>query len=241
MKTSDFVAQISEGLARTSRFVVDFTPPQFILQNTNISSDNRRTIMLLCDTVSLPSASINTSQNRIFGEIREIPTEIVYTPIQMTFYVDIGMQVKTLFDNWVIYGLQNGDTRSFRYYKEYITEMKIYVKDVDDGNRYVVRLYEAYPKAIGPIQLDYSAKDIMKVTVDMQYKYWRSERQDPEASMSGTNLGWDLIQQVGGDQGESYYTRNFDQIQESVNQNLSVTPETMGNITTTAPVTHYGV
>ena len=241
MKTSDFVAKISSGLARTSRFTVRITPPPVIRNDPSISGSGLQNILLLCDTVSLPGASINTSQNRIFGETREIPTEMVYAPIQMTFLVDIDMNVKKLFDNWIIHGVQNGNTRSFNYYNDYVADMDIFVQDVADGNRYVVRLYEAYPKAIGPIQLDYSAKDIMKVTVDMQYKYWRSERQDPEASMSGTNLGWDLIQQIGGDQGESYYTRNFDQIQESVNQNLSVTPETMGNITTTAPVTHYGV
>ena len=35
-------------------------------------------------------------------------------------------------------------------------------------------LYECYPKSINSIQLDYSAKDVMKINVTMQYKYWLS-------------------------------------------------------------------
>lgn len=239
MKTSDFVAKISSGLARTSRFTVRITPPPVIRNDPSISGSGLQNILLLCDTVSLPGASINTSQNRIFGETREIPTEMVYAPIQMTFLVDIDMNVKKLFDNWIIHGVQNGNTRSFNYYNDYVADMDIFVQDVADGNRYVVYLYEAYPKAIGPIQLDYSAKDIMKVTVDMQYKFWRSERQVPASNPSGSTLGWEAIQHAV-DHADNF-TNDFTGFQESVNQNLSVTPETMVNITTTAPVTHYGV
>ena len=79
----------------------------------------------------------------------------------------------------------------------------------------------------------------MKVTVDMQYKFWRSERQVPASNPSGSTLGWEAIQHAV-DHADNF-TNDFTGFQESVNQNLSVTPETMGNITTTAPVTHYGV
>jgi hypothetical protein len=236
MKTSDIVAKISSGLTRTNRFTVSLRPPQFILNNAEISNANLQNILLLCDTVSLPSAMIATSQNRIFGEIREIPTELQYAPIQMTFLVDINMNVKKLFDDWIIYGVQQGNTRSFNYYNDYIAEMDIFVQDVEDGNRYVVYLYEAYPKSIGPIQLDYASRDMMKVTVDMQYKFWRSERQVP-ANTGFSTLGWEAVKYAVDN--PDMYTNNFKGFQENVNQNLSVTPETLANTTTTAPVGQY--
>ena len=38
--------------------------------------------------------------------------------------------------------------------------------------RYSVALYECYPKTIGSIQMDQASKDVMKLSVGMQYKYW---------------------------------------------------------------------
>ena len=43
-----------------------------------------------------------------------------------------------------------------------------------DNDRYLVRLYEAYPKSVGSVQMSYESKEIMKVTVQMMFKYWRA-------------------------------------------------------------------
>jgi hypothetical protein len=48
------------------------------------------------------------------------------------------------------------------------------VYDADEKQRYIVTLYECYPKSIGAVQLDYSSKEVMKLQVSMNYKYWIS-------------------------------------------------------------------
>jgi hypothetical protein len=53
--------------------------------------------------------------------------------------------------------------------------MQIEVEDTSNRLRHRTYIYEAYPKTISPIQMDYASKDVMKLQVNMQYKYWKSE------------------------------------------------------------------
>lgn len=190
MNISDFVGQISNGLARSNRFIVNLTPPSAIAQNmfngstgTQNSIDMRtgsdysklQRILLLCDSAQLPGITLNTAQIRTFGEIREIPFEQNYEPITLTFYVDAEMNVKKLFDMWMM-STQIKDTRKFNYYDSYTTKMSVYVQDMEENNRYIVDLYEAYPKTVSAVQVDYANRDIMKLSVTMMYKYWRASQ-----------------------------------------------------------------
>lgn len=167
----EFIAQVKqEGIARTNRYKISFGIPE------SVSTDwiqDVRTATLFCDQVQLPGLNYSTVQNRIFGEFRETPYEKLYDAVNLSFYVDTGMRVKWLFDKW-INSIQDVNTRTFRYYKEYTTDMVIWVEDLNENIRYEITLYECYPKNIGSIQLDNSSKDIMKLQVTMQYKYWKS-------------------------------------------------------------------
>jgi hypothetical protein len=62
--------------------------------------------------------------------------------------------------------------KTFNYYDQYITNVNIHVEDLEDNEVYKINLHECYPKSIGAIQMDYAAKDIMKLTVTLTYKYW---------------------------------------------------------------------
>jgi hypothetical protein len=43
---------------------------------------------------------------------------------------------------------------------------------------YRAALYECYPKQIQAVTVDNNAKDVVKVSVSMNYKYWRSAMRD---------------------------------------------------------------
>lgn len=168
MSVKNFISEIkSQGLARTNRFAVLFTPP------ANVNPANLRKTLLFCDQAVLPGVNFSTIQNRSYGEVREVPYEKLFDTAQLTFHVDKEMQVKALFDAW-IGSIQNPVTRTFNYYNDYVTNMNIEVQDLVEKTRYEMTLYECYPKTISAISLDNSAKDTMKLTVTFQYKYWTS-------------------------------------------------------------------
>jgi len=170
-----FISEIKTGgLARTNRYSVYLNLPKSIPP----ISGSLDKILLLCDQVQLPAVSHSTIENRTFGEFREVPYERMYGDLSMSFYVDNDMYVKMFFDNW-INSVSDPDTRTFNYYKEYTTDMWVNVEDLNNKARYQIHLTECYPKSIGSIQLDYSSKEVMKLSVQIQYKSWRSETLDP--------------------------------------------------------------
>lgn len=176
MKITDFVGRMTSGFARTNRYIVDLSLPP-MLQAGHHASDVEK-MLLLCESVQLPGLNINTAQTRTFGEIREMPYELNYEPIQLSFYVDGDMIVKGIFDDW-IKSIQQGRSRVFNYYDNYVCpKMTIMVQNLEQDSYgegiYAVSAYEVYPKTINAVQLGYEQKDIMKVNVTLMYKYWES-------------------------------------------------------------------
>ena len=220
-KINQFIAEVKTGaLARTNRFGVEFTPPG------SINPGNLQKILLFCDTVQLPGINYSTVQNRTFGEFREVPYEKLYEPINLTFYVDNDMKVKQLFDDWMSL-ISNPMTRTYGYYNTYIAKKFIIeVQDINDKTRYQVELFEAYPKNMNAVSLDNASKDVMKLTVNMQYKYWVATPISPLAD--DQKLPTSFIDKL---------TKNFTGFQETLNRTLG---STAGNFVT-GSVLSYGV
>ena len=200
----EFISQVAgEGLMRTSRFAVLFTLPNGL--SAGLYDTNLRKILLYCDSVNLPGLTLETTAAKTFGEERQMPHQKQFDTINLGFYVDNSMSVKTLFDNWMG-AVQDPETRNFNYYWTYVTDITIDVLDISDKSRYQVTLYQAYPRSISPIQMDYGNKDVMKLSVAMQYKYWRSSATNTANSFLGDSA----------EIPETYFT-NFDQYQTGFN------------------------
>ena len=173
MKISDFVSSMGKGMALTNRFSVILSMPTVVTAGATAGRTELKNLLLFCDQAQLPGLTVNATPIRIFGEVRETPTEYNYEPITLSFYVDRKMHLKAWFDDWIKM-IQNGSQRTFRYYDEYVCpQMQILVQDSKDRTTYQVNLYEVWPKSIGAIQMDYASKDVMKLSVTLQYKYWR--------------------------------------------------------------------
>ena len=170
MSIDRFIAQVKGfGLSRTNRYTVRFTPPVSVFQDMS-------SLLLLCDQVNLPGLSYSTTQNRIYGEFREVPYEKLYENLTFSFYVDKRMEVKAIFDRWMEY-IQHPLRRTFNYYDSYIVPLTITVQDLNEKTQYTVDVFECYPKQISTIQLDSASKDVMKLQVSMQYKFYQAKNQ----------------------------------------------------------------
>lgn len=220
----NFIAQVkTEGLMRTSRYAVSMRVPRSI----NSYSPNMRKILLFCTDITIPGVTIATNQIRIHGEVREAPNEKMFDNASMTFYVDNNMEVKKFFDAWVN-SIQDPVTRNFQYYDQYVSEIKIDVEDTKDRKRYEVEMHECYPKSVGQIQVGYEQKEIMKLTVSMNYKYWKSKsflapKETKESPWSRflqmpTINGRELTSQPSIPEVPEQYNSNFSGFQQTFNQ-----------------------
>lgn len=186
MSLDRFITQIkTRGIARTNRYRV-FIP--FIgANNFNSSgSSNMELAQLFCESTTLPGLNIATDPARSFGEVREMPYEPMYDPVSMTFYMDADMHLKNAFDGWMSRVI-DPFTRTIQYYRSYTTDIEIYVDNVDGKSPYMIKLFEAYPKTVGSVQLAAESRDIMKLPVVFQYKYWRRFSDLSQATWQPTN------------------------------------------------------
>ncbi|CAB4125515.1 tail tube protein [uncultured Caudovirales phage] len=239
---SNFVAEAAGGMALTNRFIVAIpTPPKFALPESSGGNSSLRKLLLFCEATQLPSLHLTTNPVRTYGEVREMPYELMYDTITLSFYVDASMYVKKFFDNW-IQGVQLGATRNLRYYDEYTTDLWIFVQDKEENTRYGVQLYEAYPKNVSQVDLSYASHDVMKLSVTFQYKYWASTMIEANASESMQDMQSDPANDLGKIQDYisadrfNSYTSNFTQFQQEVNRTLgNIIPERKSIYTGTTP------
>lgn len=174
-KLNDFIAQVKKGLIRNNRFEVVIPVP-------GTGAEHTRALALMCDSVTLPGYNIASTPINVYGEATEMPYNRTFEPVTMTFYCDNRMNIKNILEGWAA-SIIDPDTRVVRYYNDYVKNIEIYVQNVEDKSPYMVKLYEAYPKTIQSIQMDASNKDLMKISVTFQYKYWI-----PEAYPVGDNF-----------------------------------------------------
>lgn len=180
-KLQDFKSiALSDGISKTNRFYVELYPPRLINNNIEPFTSKLKMIRMMCDTAQLPGVNLSTTPMRTFGESVEVPYEKLFDQVSLTFYVDKQMYVKKLFDSWIesIQGLD----RIINYPADYKADMTIYVFDTQENSYYNVKLYEAFPKTIGAISLDYSARDIMKLNVTFSYRYYETSASKPAAA-----------------------------------------------------------
>lgn len=167
-----FIATVkSRGLARSNRFNVNITWPSGIalLETAKLAN-------LLCEASSLPGYNIATQPLKIMGESREVPYEPMYDPITLTFYMDAQFELKDAFETWMSY-IIDPVTKTINYYSTYTSEINISVENMDGSIPYNVTLFEAFPKSMTAVTLNQGDRDVMRLNVGIQYKYWTSSSQ----------------------------------------------------------------
>ena len=179
---NEFISKVkSTGLAKTNRYRVTIATPALMTEFMN----SGRLITLFCESTSLPGQVVATTEQRIMGEAREFPYIKQYDNITLSFYIDNNFEVKGFFDNW-LNSVSNTQNKITSYYKDYIAPtVLIEVLPMDsEVSTYSITLHEAYPKGISPIQLSADSRDIAKIGVSLNYKYYTTSHVASTKSMS---------------------------------------------------------
>jgi len=146
-----------------------------------------RDINLRAESVSLPGRNLNTTtDSNIYGPTREIVNGAGYSgDLDISFYADHELSERIFFEEWqhLCYGEPydaehliknvNDHTWNAKYYKDYIGSIEIYVLNKNDELEYGLKLWEAFPKTIGPTEMNHAANgEIVKIPVSFAYRYW---------------------------------------------------------------------
>lgn len=161
------------------------------LINNFIKADGQYLASLFCEATALPGLNIDSKLQKVYGPGREIPYGRSYAPVNMSFYIDAGYQIKDFFEIWqgMIF---DEDSSNMNYYNEYTTNVHILGLDNREGrfgtfgalpdigtlqnsiivSRYQCTLQECYPKTIAEVQLGSGNNAVPTLQVSLQYRKW---------------------------------------------------------------------
>jgi hypothetical protein len=131
---------------------------------------------LRCESIDLPGRNLNTTtDSNMYGIAPEIVDGILFGgTLSMTFQASSDLQERVFFESWQEMAWDKG-TWNAKYYNQYVKPIEIYVLDQQGKRRYGIKLFECYPKEIGPSSFDWApAGDVVKIPITMQYKYWET-------------------------------------------------------------------
>jgi hypothetical protein len=183
-----FIAEVKkDGLSRTNRFGCTVDAPKTLRTNPAFAAaDFYRKLFLYCESINIPGVNISTTPARTFGETREMPYEKVFDPVTANYYIDTGFKVKAFFEAWQD-SIQNTTDRTIQFYDNYVSTVHLFVNDVANNTRYLVKLHEAYPKTVQSINLAQGSNEVAKLNVTFAYKYFTTSLYAPPPK---ANKGW---------------------------------------------------
>lgn len=194
----EFISHVKNvGLPLSNRFNV-------IIGGDGAAGDNQK-VMMLCEALNLPGYNHMTVELRKYGEISEFAYGVTYPDISMTFYIDNTASAKKFFDDWSDQ-VFNKKTRSAGYYKNYVRPVELFLENKMGEVIYHIKLYEAFPKAIGDFTVDNNSRDTVKVQALMKYKW-------SEVMVSGAS--GDPIQPTSGIPG-TYNVKNLSAVASNI-------------------------
>ena len=156
------------GFARQARFEVTFGD-----LNAADATDvlRKNDLRFRCETAQLPSRTIMTTEQKIYGYTEKYPYATSYDDITLNFFVSETMQEKKLFDNWLNY-VHPKSTYNMRFKNQYETTITIKQYDMENVNTHTVKLLEAYPIAVGELELNWASESIHILPVVFAYSRW---------------------------------------------------------------------
>ena len=133
-----------------------------------------RNVSLRCDSITLPGRTLATiDDTNIYGPTRQIVNRVNYAEIvNCTFLADSELRERVFFEAWQEKAFKRS-TWDIGYYDDYTSVVEIYLLDRQNKRRFGVKLNEAFPKTIGPTELNMGTNnEIIRIPVEFSFRWW---------------------------------------------------------------------
>ena len=169
MDINEFKAKIGGSLASPSRFRV-------LITGCVLDSSGAKALAVLCNQAQFPGRNIATNEYTTHGPIRKQPYSSIYDDIVLSLYCQENMGVNKLFYEWQSFIQDNSTSNEFSYFDDYVSDVIIEQLNPQGSVEYAVKLIDAYPIMVAPLQLDWAQQNSFhNLQVTMAFRYWRDE------------------------------------------------------------------
>jgi len=118
-----------------------------------------------------------TQDVKIYGPTYKLPYQKQYNDLNLTFICTNDFYERKLFDRW-IEAIMPGDTNNMRFPKgdqtKYLTDITIVQFDEFVKQIYAVKIIDAFPTSIAPMQVSWSDDGFHKLTVSFAYQRYET-------------------------------------------------------------------
>jgi len=136
-----------------------------------------RYLGLQCESAELPGISLMTQDIKVYGPTYKLPYQKQYNDLNLTFICTNDFYERKLFDRW-IEAIMPGDTNNMRFPKgdqtKYLTDITIVQFDEFVKQIYAVKIIDAFPTSIAPMQMSWSDDGFHKLTVSFAYQRYET-------------------------------------------------------------------
>lgn len=172
IQTLSSVVNSEGGLAHKNRYLIQMTAPT-IGNTTIITSDQARTLNLLCDSTVIPGVRIMTEELGTTQQLKHYPYSFTQEEITFSFLLTGLYTVRQIFDAWIRF-IINFETYKLAYKDEIVSTINIFQLSKDNIKTYGVRLINAFPTSISQIDLSNLEEDSIQ-KIDVTFVYDRVE------------------------------------------------------------------
>lgn len=136
-----------------------------------------RYLGLQCESAELPGISLLTQDVKVYGPTYKLPYQRQYNDMNLTFICTNDFYERKLFDRW-IEAIMPSDTNNMRFPKgeqtKYLTDITVVQFDEFVKQIYAVKLIDAFPTSIAPMQVSWSDDGFHKLTVSFSYQRYET-------------------------------------------------------------------
>lgn len=165
----EFISSFSKygGPALLNRFEVIIIAPA----EAGSSYDGHRHVSFRVETVTMPGRNIRTVTNEnIYGPTHEMAQGLTYAEdVSMTFFLSAEHFERNYFMMWMDY-IYKPNTFDLEYYQSYHRPIHIFQLGKNGKRLSGVRLNQAFPKTLGPIEFSQASSDLGRQEVSFAFK-----------------------------------------------------------------------
>lgn len=135
-------------------------------------------------TTSLPETSIEESSTFFAGQQYKMSSVRRTSDWSVTFLVDNKADVVKKFWQWHLL-MHNPESNIYGSPRDYMTDQTVQLLGLDGNPTATYKLFSAWPKTIGEVQLDYGSNDFATVDITFAYQY-HTVQQEAETGLMET-------------------------------------------------------
>lgn len=184
-----FLNHFNKGMMKPNRYMIEFNLPAGVGDTDDwemigdfASDSSMRTeqmrlnrtggVNIKCHTAMFPQRTIQTTELKQNTNPYRVPHSAIYDPVTFSFYADAEGDTRHFFDVWQQAAI-NIRNHTLNFYREFVSDVKMYSLDESGRPRYGIKLIEAYPLSVGAMDISYAqANNFQNVVCTLTYRYW---------------------------------------------------------------------